>query len=509
MEVVLRVKEGPNPGREYRIQTAEADNFLIGREDPSSRAHHRLSPEDRYVSRHHFTLELRPPSTVLLRDHNSKNRTHLRRAGESKFQVVEEAFLHDGDEIRVGRTILTVEIPTPMAVHTPPGGVATQETAPEAFCIRCQEPLPEGWLDSLPTVVSAYDFMCPQCREEVEQARQAAEEVTVERRYVCQSEGCGRDLTEQANRDGRAAELGHLVFYWCQECAERRWKLRKKIDRFWVLRELGEGGMGIVYQAWDEITGRVVALKRLHPFVSRKTRLLLRFQREVAIMGNLTHPNLVRLIGAGEVEGSPFFVSEFLTGGDLWAPVWNRGPLPPREAVGHILQTLEGLIFIHRRKYIHRDIKPQNILLRPKNGSAVAKLGDFGLARSYERHGGTITRTGEYAGTLMFMPPEQILNFKRCGPSVDIYALGVTLYFLLTGEFSLDFPLRFRERMRRDPVQIILSRRPEDQPIPIRDRNPNISPALARVVDQAVQKEADRRYPTAEAFREALQGALS
>lgn len=500
MEVILRVKEGPKPAQHpIRIEATEADNVLVGRDAPSCKAHYRLSPEDRYVPRHHFTLELRPPNAVLIGDHKSTNRTRVRRQGETEWQVVEEAFLHDGDEIRVGQTIVVVEIPR-AAVKRLVGERSVSEAAPEAFCIRCAKPLPPGYLESLPATVSAYDFMCPRCQREVNDARQKAAAV----RCTCQG-GCGRDLTQRANSDGRAAELGDLVFYWCEGCAEGQRRMpRKEVGDYVLLGKLGEGGMGVVYQAWHEPTGRVVALKMMLPLAGGGTTGLRRFQREMAIMQDLVHPNLVRLIEIGQVDGSPFFVSEFMTGGDLWAPVSGEGPMPPREAVGYIVQTLEGLAFMHRKGYVHRDIKPQNILLRREKDGAVAKLADFGLARSYERHGGTITKTGESAGTIVFMPLEQILNFKRCKPPVHIYALGVTLYFLLTGKFSLDFPVRLRKGLRRDPVRIVL----DDWPIPIRKRDPRIPDRLARVVDRAVRKKAEERYRTAEEFKQALLEAM-
>ncbi len=490
-----------------RIETTEADNFLVGRDDVDCKAHYRLSPGDRYVSRHHFTLELRPPDVVFIRDHNSTNHTCVRRQGETEWQVVEETFLHDGDEIQVGHTILVVEMPRPAGVKTLVEEQPVGEATPEVFCIRCGRPLPPEQVEGLSATVSAHDLTCPRCRKEIEEARREAAEAAAKVRYVC--EACRRDLTGQANSDERAAELGDQVFYWCEECAERQRNLpQEKVGKYVLLRKVGEGGMGVVYQAWHEPTGRVVALKRMLPLVGGDARALKRFLREAAIMQDLTHPNLVRLIEMGHVDEKPFFVSEFMTGGDLWKPVWQEEPLPPEEAVGYIAQTLEGLSFVHQRGYVHRDIKPQNILLRPGEDGAVAKLADFGLARSYEKHGGTITRMGEFAGTIMFMPPEQFLNFKRCKPPVDIYALGVTLYFLLTGEFSLDFPLRRGVKVRKDPVQMVLSDKSKDQPIPIRERKPDVPAALARVVDRAVRKKAGERYQTAEEFKQALLEAL-
>jgi len=494
------VEEGYKPAdHPIQIEATVDREVVVGREDPSSAADYHLSAKDRRVSRQHFRLRLSPPDQVFLEDCGSINGTYLRREDEAEWARVTKARLQEGDEIRVGRTILGVEI------LPAPAEKAREGTRKETWtltCIGCDKPLPPMTvLGTGDYYLNVMDFLCPRCREEREEARRRAIEAAAGRRYTCKD--CGRDLTRQAASDGRAAELADLVSYWCRKCAERQRELKGRVGRYWVVKELGEGGMGTVYQAWDEATGRVVALKCLLGQVVDDPRMVSRFQREMLITGALIHPNLVRLIETGRVGDRIYLISEFVRGGNLWQRVQERGPLPIEEAANYILQILDGLAFIHRLEYVHRDIKPQNILLQPRRGRMVAKLADFGLARSYTRHGWTVTRDGEFQGTLPFIPPEQIADFKHCRPPVDIYALGVSLYYLLTGALSL--PFASLNILPGEGEKVVL----EGEPIPILQRRPDLPEELAQVVDRAVQKRPEDRYPTAEAFRATLEQALA
>jgi serine/threonine protein kinase len=269
--------------------------------------------------------------------------------------------------------------------------------------------------------------------------------------------------------------------------------------------------MGEVYQAWHTQTGRVVALKRLLPLARVNNEQLLRFIREVHIMNELNHPGLVRLFETGMQDENSYFVSEFIADGNLSQFISSAGEplLAVAESVRLITQCLQALSVLHRNGYVHRDIKPENILIQRAQGETQPKLADFGLARSYERHGGTITKSGECAGTLMFMPPEQVLGFKNSKPPVDIYAMGVTLYFLLTGCYSLKFPTQAeRERgiyITKDPLLMIL----EDDPIPVQNRRADLPAELCRVVNKAVSKDSASRYSTTDDFAAELARALA
>ena len=517
MEIVLRIVEGPEKGQEFRF--LESDNLLVGRKDPTSKAHVNLSPEDEYVSRHHFMIEVRPPN-CLIRDQGSANGTFVKKKGS--WERIQECAVEDGDQVRAGHTVFAVEMS-----RSEPAGVETKvdvratgsetprltarmtriESEPEMFCIRCQEPLSVA-VSLEQASFRDRDFMCAKCRGEVDEeaARAAAARAATAQR--CRS--CDRDVTQVANADGRAAELSGAAYYLCRSCAEGSRKLRiDPIGGYLPLSELGKGGMGVVYKVWQEQTGRVAALKLMLPQAQAQRAQVLRFLREAMIMGEVRHPGVVLLFEAGRVGSSPFFVLELAMDGSLEKYVSRRGEtlLQPAEAACLVAQSLDGLAFFHGRGFVHRDIKPENILLQERDGRIVPKLADFGLARSFEKHGGTVTRTGEAAGTFCYMPPEQLVSFKKCLPTVDIYAMGVALYYLLTARFPLEFPSPHEKavRIRKDPVRMIL----EDPLTPVRDRRRDLPSPLCRVVDKAIAKEAGNRYQTAAEFQAALREAIA
>jgi len=371
-----------------------------------------------------------------------------------------------------------------------------------------------GQIADLGTLANSLDFMCPRCRREVK-----AELRDMEKRYrecyVCSE--CGQDVTEMAKSDGRAAALKEVALYLCSQCAnkakDKYTKSPKEIVGYWVLKKLGAGGAGEVYKGWHPQTGRIVAIKRMLSQVSAEERMVRRFQREIAIMETLLHPNVVRLYESGVLDRVPVFVSEFVPGGDLTQFIGKEGQslLSPKEIVSLLADSLVGLEYFHRQGYVHRDLKPENILLAKKNGQRIPKIADFGFARSFEKHGGTITRTGEFAGTWMYMPPEQIIDFKGAKPPLDVYAMGATVYVLLSGWWPLpDFPSFSAVQqgrvgiLKRSIPQMIL----HDRRVPLEERRPDLPRALCRVVDKAIATEVRNRYQSAEEFRQALLNSI-
>jgi ribosomal protein S27E len=523
-KVALTVIEGPEKGKTFEF--TEPDNFLIGRDAGGCNAHYRLGSKDTYVSRNHFFIEINPPDCYV-RDAGSLNGTFIiRRKGQkvvffiqgrqtrewqesaqklaqsyqcTSSRNVEGLFhLEDSDIIKVGSTLLAVHIFS----ETPE--IPAHQERELLHCIRCGKEI--NVLEKDVQKLSFHDFHCDDCRNIY--FNKAAPKTKIS----CME--CGKDIPSTANADGRAQELMDIALYLCENCADAQQE-KTTVSRFGdyrTLRQLGEGGYGIVYLARHTPTGRVSALKITREQVKDDKNLLKRFKREIAIMQALNHPNLVRLYGEGvSREGNYYFVSEYLPMGSL-ADVFYAGyedTMPYRDACTYISQALDGLTFLHEKGYIHRDLKPENILLRKNNKDVItAKVADFGLARSYMLHGGTISQAGAWGGTLLFCPPEQILDFKHAKPYSDVYAMGMCLYFLITREFPYNFPskdevraLIARGKKPKDPLSIIIG---DEKPIPIQRKNQNIPKELATAINMAIEKDSSKRFPTAKAFQKAI-----
>jgi serine/threonine-protein kinase len=264
-----------------------------------------------------------------------------------------------------------------------------------------------------------------------------------------------------------------------------------------LVREVGRGGMGVVYEAVRESDGLTVALKMFGPQSPPTRKQVDRFRREADILRQIDHPNVVRYLDSGEGEGVIWVVLEFVKGTDAGRRVDERGPMPVPAAARVAMNILTGLAHAHGLGFVHRDVKPSNVMLAELGGrKRGVKLTDFGLARVYEdsRLSG-LTLTGDMGGTPAFMPPEQILDFRNVGPAADVYGAAATLYYLLCGKYVFDFT--------DDQVQgfgLIL----EGEPVPLRDRRPEVPEGLAAAVHQCLAKDPAERPPSATAFAEGL-----
>jgi eukaryotic-like serine/threonine-protein kinase len=252
-------------------------------------------------------------------------------------------------------------------------------------------------------------------------------------------------------------------------------------DRFRLEEKVGSGGMSSVYRAYDPTLERLVAIKLMHRDISSDPDQLERFRREARAVAQLNHPHVVTVIDAGEDDGAPFIVFEYVEGETLKDRIRRLGRLPVPEAVAYAIEIGRALQCAHAHKLVHRDVKPQNVLIDPDGR---AKVTDFGIARSLEAQG--LTATGRVLGTTDYVSPEQALGHEVTEQS-DIYSLGVVLYEMLTGEvpFQADTQVAVAMKHVKDPLPDVQRRRPE------------VSAALAAVVERATAKEVQNRYATA------------
>jgi eukaryotic-like serine/threonine-protein kinase len=248
--------------------------------------------------------------------------------------------------------------------------------------------------------------------------------------------------------------------------------------RYRLESKLGSGGMSTVYLAIDETLDRPVAIKLLHAEISDEPDQLERFSREARAAARLSHPNLVAVIDAGEDGGRPYIVFEYVRGETLKRRIQREGRLPVDEAVAYAIEIGRGLAAAHGRKLVHRDVKPQNVLI---DSEGRARVTDFGIARSLEAHG--LTATGRVLGTTDYVSPEQAMG-ENVDERSDVYALGIVLYEMLTG----DVPYHAE-------TQVAVAMKHVHEPLPdVFDRRPDVSAVVAAVVDRATAKSPAARY---------------
>ena len=238
----------------------------------------------------------------------------------------------------------------------------------------------------------------------------------------------------------------------------------RQVHAYELLEVIGRGGMGVVYKARHSRLRRIVALKVLSPELASREDLQERFHREMEAVGRIDHENVVAAQDAGEADGVTYLAMEYVPGRDLRTLVTQDGPMPPDEAVEAIVQAARGLACAHDLGFVHRDVKPSNLIRVVSDGDAASqatgtvKVLDLGLARLESAAAGSgQTQAGHIVGTIDYMAPEQAVDFHDADARADLYALGCTLFFLLTGrvpfpaEKSLQTLLAHRTDPRPDP----------------------------------------------------------
>lgn len=275
------------------------------------------------------------------------------------------------------------------------------------------------------------------------------------------------------------------------------------LGNYLILDKIGAGGMGQVFKAMHRRMERVVALKVLPSKAMSEPDVVERFHREVKAAARLEHPNIVPAHDADESDGIHYLVMQFVDGRDLGTLVKEQRTLSPREAVDYVLQAARGLEYAHRHGVVHRDIKPANLLL---DKSGTVKILDMGLARLEEGTGtaadtarGGLTQSGQIMGTVDYMSPEQAEDTRQAGPASDIYALGCTLYVLLTGGpmYTGDTMMRKLLAHREAAIPSLCAARPD------------VPAALDAVYQKMVAKRPDQRQQSMGEVIAGLEGCLT
>src|SRR5919197_882722 len=264
-------------------------------------------------------------------------------------------------------------------------------------------------------------------------------------------------------------------------------------ERYELEELVGTGGMSSVFKARDRLLERRVALKVLHQHYTDDEEYVERFRREARVVAQLSHPNIVTVIDRGEDEGRQFIVFELVEGKTLKELLEEEGRLPVPQALEIALQVARGLAFAHEHGLVHRDVKPQNVLL---NGDGQAKVTDFGIARTLDVDG--VTQTGTVLGTSNYIAPEQASG-NRVDAQTDVYSLGVVLYELLAGD--VPFP--------GDHFVSVAMKHVNEPPPNLLDVRKDVPLRVAAAVDRALEKDPAARFPTMDAFGAELEACLA
>lgn len=550
MQVELKIIAGPAKGQNFTFDGS--DRFLFGRA-----ADARISlPNDPYVSRQHFLLEISPPDCKVT-DLDSKNGLFvngIRYGGRKppKKGVIQapngaqSTYLKNGDEVIVGDTRMKVFIQT------------------DIFCIKCGGIIPLKEKEESTFVGDTY--LCRNCRQQEDTQKPVSKKIspppapheTTGKYRIVHCIRCNKDVTKEAGARGQVAGAEYV----CKKCrkdettgplglieqmlnaavARKTAPGTPVIQSYHIEKEIGRGGMGLVYKATDERTGRPVAIKTMLPHVASNPDNVRTFQREIEVTQQLQHPNIVRLFDHGNAQGTFYFVLEFVDGIDLYQLIVTKGGyLSLDEAAPILLETLDGLAYAHQAAFktevadgeikifsgiVHRDLKPQNILLARKGNRWIPKISDFGTAKSFESAGLTdITVPGDVLGTPMYWPREQITHYKYLSPATDVFSIAAVFYEVLTGVWVREgFQEMFdkcKQQRRLPAISDYMKVIAGNPAIPIRKRNPDIPEPVAKVFDRALREAevphdetqmrkvlAKLRYPNAREFLNDLSSAF-
>lgn len=475
MKIELEVTQGPHAGRKFSFGSHEM--FLVGR---SPDAHFRLSEDDQFFSRMHFMIEVNPPRCRLT-DLDSTNGTYV------NGKPVSAVDLTNGDVITGGTT--TIEV----TIHS------VDET--EEF----EDPFGETHGDLEPWMPSDAYAADPTSPKATREFQLGLNENDASNSFAI-PDGPSDRSTQRVRRicptcdpdDARipTADTHEFEGVLCEVCTTLARGQRQHVDGYAVVRKLGNGAMGDVWLAARLADARPVAIKTIRTGSEATPDDVKRLLREARTLHSLDHPSIVAFHEMGESQGHIYFSMDYVRGTDA-RELLRQYPegVPVHVAVNLVCEILPALDYAHAKGWIHRDIKPANILV-PLEETKPAQLVDFGLAYVYQssRLSGMSMEQG-IGGTIAFMAPEQLTEFRTPRVAGDLYSVGATLYNLLTNQYVYDFPAGLQ--------QAILTILQQD-PVPIRARRPDLPVELTAIVDRTLARSPDDRWPDAIALRRAL-----
>lgn len=498
-KIILSVTGGELAGTRYRFDTKML--CLIGRAENCNIQLTGAAAEG--VSRHHCILDIRPPR-ALLQDLGSRNGTFLneydigdggKSVGEKELPFYE---LSDGDSIRIAGNVFRISLVAASKCHVCHKNLPDNtQPDPVSGNLICHDCLAAGLSSPiLPASKTLPVRTCKVCGIKV--TFPPGQQVPAPDEFICADCLLRNSDPNSTFRIPEDNKLPSNLF---------------SLPGYRILRHLGRGGMGEVYLGQSTETLEKVAVKVLRPDIAYFDSCRSDFQREADNLKQLKHPNIVELKAFHEDDGAFFLILEYCSGGTLrsWMKQHN-GPLELRLALDIIYQVLDGLHYAHHVRFrqvsplddsehmingiVHRDITPGNIFISVSEGVPCAKISDFGLAKAFDMAGiSGCTRTGDFSGTLGFICKQQYLNYKYVRPEVDVWAAAATLFYMLTGSAPRDFSANSPGDGFNTP------------PFSIVGLNKEVTPALAKVIDDALDDRGKLRYSTAEAFKMALMDA--
>jgi serine/threonine-protein kinase len=327
------------------------------------------------------------------------------------------------------------------------------------------------------------------------------EETSWNGRPKIRCQGCGKVAPDDLAVNAREDE--DQISWLCDNCVALRRQYPTTGSEYLIEKRIGGGGMGEIFLALHLPTNQPVAIKMMVPSIAASDRAKLRFQRELDVLKNLRHPNIVAFHNMYELDGQFQLVMEYVVGKD--AQEWVKSlsaPLTASAGARIGVQLLMALDHAHSKGYVHRDIKPSNILVTGPAFKPSIKLSDFGLAKSFRDNAGFagLTHQGDIGGSGGFISPDHIRDFREAKEPADVYSTGATLYYLFTNHY----PFYNFNPSRLDAYSMIL----EHPPVPLRAHRPDLPEGLEKVLRKALEKQTKDRWKSAAAMANALKPFL-